>query len=298
MNPFVYKYQTVESDGRYTWRLKQFKSQAELFAFLVNEKEEILHQRKSIIKRACGGLTGFISTDTIEVTENKSIKPIYENNLDSGILKRTIIANTYWYMDSHSDVHIGREEASKDAIFSESIKERAHKIFPTNEHDNSLDGRIGKTERIYEAPVSWRSLGLGKTGMTEALIADAAILQRKNAARFDDYMNDEIDQHSVAMQYIDQQIAINDEKKYPKEYEVYQKYIPKIGNRQVVEAQGYFFAVPKAKLIEYSCVTAGSNDLTPTVLPSGDTGKSQPSGDAKSLKASELIKFYQPKNHI
>jgi hypothetical protein len=199
-------------------------------------------------------------------------------------------------MDSHSDVHIGREDATKDAIFSESIKDRAHKIYPTNQHDQSLDGKIGKTLNLYEAPISWRSLGIGKTGMTEALIADAEISQRKNPARYDDYLNDEIDQHSVGMVYLDQQIAINDETNYPKEYAVYKKFIDKIGNRQRVEKQGYFFAVPKAKLIEYSCVIAGSNDLTPTIQPSGDTGKA--SGEAKKEVRISINKFYKPLKHV
>jgi len=296
MSAFVYKYQTVGLDGRYCWNVKSFKSQQELFSYLVNEREEIFAQRKSMIKRAEGTLSITMPTEHVEFSTNKAIKPVYENDKEAGVLKRTIVANTYWYMDSHSDVHIGREDAMKDAIFSESIKNRAHKIFPTNQHDQSLDGKIGKTTNIYEAPISWRSLGIGKTGMTEALIAEAEIVQRKNPARFDDYLNDEIDQHSVGMVYLDQQLAINDEDNYPKEYAVYKKYIDKIGNRQAVEKQGYFFAVPKARLVEYSCVLAGSNDLTPT-QPDESTGK-QSNEPPKALKASELIKFYQPSKHV
>ncbi len=299
MNNFVYKYQTVEPDGRYGWRVKQFKSQKELFWFLVHEKEEIFAQRKSIIKRAEGGLTFTIdSTPNEFVLETKGIKPVYSNDKEAGTLKRTIIANTYWYMDSHSDVHIGREDATKSAIFSESIKDRTHKIFPRNQHDQSLDGKIGKSTNIYEAPISWRALGLGKTGMTEALFADAEISQKKNPSRYEDYLNDEIDQHSVGMVYLDQQIAVNDKDNYPKEYAVYEKYIDKVGNRQRVEDQGFFFAVPKARLMEYSCVQDGSNDLTPTVLPSGEAGKGLPGGDHEQLKAVDMLKYYNPTKHI
>ena len=50
----VYKYQTVGLDGRYCWNVKSFKSQQELFSYLVNEREEIFAQRKSMIKRAEG----------------------------------------------------------------------------------------------------------------------------------------------------------------------------------------------------------------------------------------------------
>ena len=298
MSNFVYKYQTVEPDGRYGWRVKQFKSQKELFWFLVHEKDEIFAQRKSIIKRAEGGLSFTLDSNPSElIVETKAFKPVYSNDKEAGTLKRTIIANTYWYMDSHSDVHIGREDETKNAIFSESIKDRAHKIFPMNQHDQSLDGKIGKSNDIFEAPISWRALGLGKTGMTEALFANAEIMQRKNQARYEDYLNDEIDQHSVGMIYLDQQIAVNDKDNYPKEYATYEKYIDRIGNRQKVEQQGYFFAVPKARLIEYSCVLSGSNDLTPTIQPSGDTGKSLPGGTPE-LKAVDMFKYYNPTKHI
>lgn len=295
MKNFIYKYQTVEPDGRYGWRLKQFKSQKQLFDYLVFEKEQILEQRKSIVKRAEGGLSTMVNNiDKDALIECKSIKPIYENDKEKGILKRTIIANTYWYMDSHSDVHIGREDESKSAIFTDSIKDRAHKIFPTNQHDRSLDGKIGKTTAMFEAPISWRALGIGKTGMTEALFADAEIMQRKNPARYEDYLNDEIDQHSVGMIYLDQQLAVND-KDYPKEYAVFQKYIARIGNRKEVEDQGYYFAVPKARCVEYSCVIEGSNGLTPTFHESGDFGKSHTSGDGANkvkIDVSSLLSIY------
>ena len=290
-NDFTYKYQTVLSDGRYAWSTKSFKSQADLFRYLVEEKDEVLDQRKSMIKRAEGGLSLIVPVDDVEsIFTNKAITPVYANDKEAGILKRTIIANTYWWLDSHSDVHIGRYDEGDKAIFSDSIKLRSKRIFPTDQHNNNLDGKIGKSTSIYEAPISWRALGVGKTGMTEALFADAEISKSKNQRRYDDYLNDEIDQHSVSMVYVDQQLAVNDEDKYPKETKLFNQFISKIGNRQAAEKQGYFFAVFEAKLIEYSCVLEGSNCLTPTLLPSTDTGKKEPL--ASTPKASDLLKFY------
>jgi len=126
--------------------------------------------------------------------------------------------------------------------------------------------------------------------MTEALFADAEIQKSKNEARYNDYLNNEIDQHSVGMRYQDIQLAVNDQEEYPKEYATYQKYINKIGNRQEVEKQGYFFAVGKAYLAEYSAVIAGSNELTPT-LGSGDTDKSEASGDDQLMKGLNKLYF-------
>lgn len=290
---FTYKYQTVTPDGRYTWAQKTFKSQADLFRYLVTNKEEVFAQKKSIIKRAEGCLSMMLpAEEEVKDYNNKAMKPVYENDKEAGVLKRTIVANTYWWMDTHSDVHIGRGDAGEEgkAIFTDSIKGRAHKIFPIDQHNMSLDGKMGKTLELYEAPISWRALGVGNTGMTEALIAVAQIEKDRNERRYKDYLNDEIDQHSVGMRYMKMSLAVNDEKNYPNEFKEYQKFIKKIGNRKAVEAQGFFFSQYEAHLAEYSAVLSGSNELTPTIgQPSGDTGKSEPSGDIRDKRLIEAL---------
>jgi len=295
MKPFVYKYQTVDPLGRYTWETKTFPTQKELFCYLVENKELVIAQKKSICKRA-EAVTFAPIRIAPEGQASKSIKPLYENNKEAGTLKRTLLVNTYWWLDSHDDVHIGRGEEGDKAIFSESIKNRAHKIFPIDQHNYSLDGRMGKTLALYEAPISWRALGVGRTGMTEGLFADAEIQRSKNERRYQDYMNDEIDQHSVGMYYNDVQLAVNDPDDFPKESKVFEKYIGKIGNRQKAEAQGYFFAVEDARLGEYSAVIAGSNELTPTMnQSSGDSGKGETSGDeSRKVDINKLLNFYNP----
>lgn len=287
---FIYKYQTIDQHGHYCWAHKSFKTQKDLFRYLVEEKEEVLAQKKSIVKRAEGSLSMTLPVEQLETFTTKGIKPIYENDKEAGILKRTIVANTYWWMDSHSDVHLGKgDDENGKAVFTNTIKSRAGRIFPTNQHDQSLDGKIGKTLALYESEISWRALGVGRTGMTESLFADAQIEKERNERRYKDYLNNEIDQHSVAMKYIDVQTAVNDQD-YPKEHALYQKYIAKIGNRSAVEKQGFFFPVAEAFLAEYSAVRDGSNELTPTIgQPSGDTGKEAPSGDTQNKKLLEAI---------
>lgn len=276
---------------------KEFASQKDLFRYLVENKDFEINRKKSTIKNADAVNLLPISEKTLPET-TKAIKYAYENDKESGILKRTILANTYWWMDSHSDVHIGRTDENDKAVFTLSIANRAHKVYPIDEHKFGLDGRIGKTVELYEAPISWRTLGVGKTGMTEGLFAVAEIHRSKNERRYQDYLNDEIDQHSVGMQYMDIQLAVNDEEEFPKEYAVYQKYINKIGNRALVEEQGFFYAVSEAKLIEYSCVIAGSNELTPVLgQPSGDADKHEPSDDTL-LKAIEQLQTKVQLVHI
>lgn len=283
---YVYKYQ----DGK-EWRAKHFSTQKDLFRFLVENKDFEINRKKSVIKHADAVLFTPIKDERVNPEVTKAIKALYENDKENGVLKRTVLTNTYWWMDSHSDVHIGRTDEREKGVFTDSIANRTHKVYPIDEHKFGLDGRIGKTLKLYEAPISWRALGVGRTGMTEGLFADMEVHRDKNERRYKDYLNDDIDQHSVGMQYVDVILAINDEEEYPKEYANYQKYIHKIGNRNLVDEQGFFFAVLESKLIEYSCVLAGSNELTPTlgVQPSDDADKSDPSGDSQILKALENL---------
>ncbi len=288
MKRFVYKYVTghVFQDGvlRNVWESKEFKDQRELFEYLVTNKSEIIDQKKSVEKHCEGGIGFMLQPDSEAVKKwTDKNKPLYENDKEAGILKRTVLANTYWWMDSMSDVHLGRSDGRETAVFSNTVKQKGTKIIPIDQHKWSLDGKIGKTLNIYEAPISWRALGIGKTGMTEGLFADAQIEKAKNEARYNDYLNGEIDQHSVGMWYVDIRLAVNDADEYPKEFAEYQKHIGKIGNRQEVETQGFFFAVGEAKLKEYSPVIAGANELTPVMgQPPVGTGKNDPSKDSQA----------------
>src|SRR5688572_6425050 len=129
MKNFIFKYQAAEPDGRITWKQKTFPTQKALFAFLVGERDSIVAQKKAIIKRADAIQFPVTHTEQVALAE-KSLKVVYSNDKEAGLLQRTILANTYWWMDSLSDVHIGRTEEHDKAVFTESIKGRAHKVFP------------------------------------------------------------------------------------------------------------------------------------------------------------------------
>lgn len=233
--------------------MKAFPTNKELFKYLVQNKSEIIALKKSAIKYTdC--VYGILHSEEITT----KAKYPYENDEEKGILKRTIVGNTYNWMDSHDDVHL-------NGIFSESIKSRGTKIFHLNNHIRDFSAKVGKPLAVYEKQISWRELGQGKTGMTEALFMESEIKKAYNPMLFDAYLNDEVDQHSVGMQYVNIALAVNDKEDYPREYEEWQKHIGKIGNRARAEEKGYFFAVYEAKLIEISAVLMGSNELTPTL---------------------------------
>lgn len=199
------------------------------------------------------------------LTVDKKVKPIYENGDDT--LKRMIVANTYLWMDSHDDVHL-------PGIFKRSIQHKGLRVPHLHDHIFQLDAKVGRTVSLEEMDISWRQLGISKAGSTQALIAVSEVQKKLNEKIFDAYKDDEIDQHSVSMRYIDISLAMNDEDS-EESFKLWQEWIGKIGNREKVEQQGFFFAVAEAELAEYSAVLAGSNELTPT-LKTGLTGNSTP----------------------
>lgn len=229
-----------------------FKSNKELFRHLVENKEEIIKLKKSATK-----FTDVVNLIDIVEPVTKAKYP-YENDEQKGVLKRTLLANTYNWMDSHDDVHL-------DGVFSNSIQQKGTKIFHLNNHQLDFSAKIGKVYSVEEREISWRELGQGKTGMTQGLFVGSEIRKSYNENLYNAYLSDEVDQHSVGMQYVNLALAVNDKDEYPREHEEWQKHINKIGNRKRAEDKGYFFAVYEAKLIEVSAVLLGSNELTPTL---------------------------------
>jgi len=162
-------------------------------------------------------------------------------------------------MDSHDDVHF-------KGIFSKSIKENGTKVLHLHDHVHELAAKVGTPLEVYEKEVSWADVGLKTGGTTTALLMDTRIEKERNPNIFKDYLNGSINQHSVGMQYVKIDLAVNDPEE-EEEYATWNKYKDEVINIEKAEEQGFFWAVTEAKLIEISCVIAGSNELTPTLEP-------------------------------
>lgn len=162
---------------------------------LVANKAEQIALKKAETKYCKGGLTNVLTTKT-------ALKGLYSNAEDK--LERTIIGNTYLWMDSHDDVHAKN-------CFSKSIKERQNKIFHLHDHEFKRTAKVGNPIKIYEKELAWKELGYNADGSTQALHMDTEIMKSYNAQIFDEYKSDLVDQHSVGMQYIKIDLAVNDE---------------------------------------------------------------------------------------
>jgi len=219
---------------------------------LIERKADHIRIKKAAIKHAdavvLSGSNEFAS---------KALQTDFEDDLSLGKITRTVVANTYNWLDSHDDVHI-------KGLFSKSIKERQSEILHLHDHVHQLTAQVGRPLKVYEQAIQWADLGVNLKGETQALLSDTEILQDYNKMIFDQYLNGLIKQHSVGMQYVKLDLAVNDAEA-KEEFKIWNDHINDIGNRDKAEEQGFFWAIKEAKLIEFSAVIRGSNELTPTI---------------------------------
>jgi len=220
---------------------------------VTRDKEEALLLKRGAVKFTDSPV---LSPVLGKVKDDEPNKMLLERNLPldtEEAVYRTIIANTYNYMDSHDDVHLNN-------VFKKSLEE-TKKLFLLHDHKFEVTAQTGNILKAYEQDGRFIYYGLNSPLDTQALLLDVEIERAKNELVFNEYKNHNINQHSVGMYYVKIDLAI-DNQDDKEAYALYRKYLPQIGNADKVEQQGYFFAVQEAKLKETSAVLMGSNDLT------------------------------------
>lgn len=259
-------------------KLPQFKTRAELFKHLRENKEDIAYEKKATMKQADG-----LNLNTISIKSSESNKEALGDENKKEIKVRAII-NTTNVLDSHGDVHI-------KGIWNKTVKE--NKLMKhIQEHQMSFKNIISDKDDLDVSvkTYAWRDLGIDKDGDTEALVFDSTIKASRNKYMFEQYSNKNVDNHSVGMRYVKLDLALNSEEKEDKEEkEVWDKHIDSVLNKEEAEARGYFWAVLEAKAIEGSAVPVGSNTITPTLEPSKGTPTEEE--DAASAHLKSIYKF-------
>jgi hypothetical protein len=246
---------------------------------ILQNKQEAINIKKSAYKHSDVVNNHIIKEDNENVT-----KLLLEDDEQDNVVK--VIANTYYWLDSHGDVHV-------KGCFTKSIKENATKIFHFDNHEHSFNSKVGKVKSVKEVNVNWSDLGVNKDGKTICVIGETELIEDYNCQVYDAYKNNEVNQHSVGMQYVNLQIAVNQ----PQEVEAYKLWneiYPLLGNPETADKMGYFWVVKEAKLKEYSCVLwQGSNSLTPTVKDidavDNDTSNNEPSNDTQEQQKQFFI---------
>jgi len=183
---------------------------------------------------------------------------------DPNKLKVSFIGNTAMFMDSHGDVlSIGS--------FDKTIRERGSLVPHLVDHQQNLAGKIGKTLKVYTEMVSVADFGIkSDVGVTQALMMDSELQKDWNPKIFQLYKDQEVNQHSIGMQYVKLELAVNDAE-FKQEFELWNKIFPQIINKEKTTSRGFFWYVTEIKLFEISAVLFGANELTPTT----STGKSE-----------------------
>lgn len=244
-------------------KIPTFQTKEELFSFLKANKSALVAEKKYQVKHGdCIHHFVYNEDGSEEITKAIANPSDYNGNE----LKVSLVINTTNIMDSHSDVHL-------PGIWNKTLRENKN-IYLLEEHKMSFRNIISDDVKAFVQSKSWGELGYNALGQTQALIFNTTIKRDRNEYMFKQYLNGHVKNHSVGMQYVALDLALNSDSKYDQEEKaVWDKYINDIINKEAVEAQGYFWAVREAKIIEGSAVVVGSNTVTPTLSVEG---KSEP----------------------
>lgn len=227
----------------------------ELTEFLLANKKELIAQKKAMIKRtdpvSASPSLFFVKGDKIVKADAEAIEP------DATSIRVKVVANTALFMDSQLDVLI-------PDCWKVTIKQRKGMIPHLHDHIHEIGAEIGDVVDIYSQDISLSDLGINKSGKTQCLIFETDVKKSYNEVVFNKYKNKKINQHSIALQYIKMDFAINDEES-EKEYNFWKKYFDQLINPEMAEEKGFFFVIQEIKLLENSAVLFGSNELTPTL---------------------------------
>lgn len=235
----------------------KYTNQKDLFKFLKENKERLIAQKRFEMKKA--DAVSFQVTAFHPENKEEAMKAAENTELllSKDIIKVRSVINTTNLMDSHYDVHI-------PGLWKKSLKEQRN-LYLLQEHQMKFDHIISDNVTASAKKISWKELGLEFEGQTEALLFDSEIEKARNSFMFDQYARGYVKNHSIGMRYVQLFMCINSEEKYYiEEKENWDKYIGEVVNGDVAEAEGFFWAVTEAKIVEGSAVPLGSNYATPT----------------------------------
>lgn len=273
--------------------LPEFKDRKELFSYLKSNRKQILAQKCSMpIKSDDGDNEPFIygalaikanNTEKIGAKKDSkaALKVVSKEDLNDDEIEVDVITNMAGWCDSYMDVLI--PDCWKRTI-SEKGASNKQLIYHLKNHGEYWNGYTTDSIIGGNVKMSSKYLDLSMFNIEsdieqgQALIGSSIVKKKYDNKCFHLYSDDEIKQHSIGLRYLKIHLCMNsDDDEHQYEKENWDKYIGFVINKEKVEGRGYFFAVTEIKLLEYSAVLYGANELT-TVQ---STGKSsgQPSKD-------------------
>lgn len=278
---------------------KRFDSFDDMIIALKSEKERIITQKKSIIKRAdcyTGIQTDGVDSNVLNTLKDinlkafagitKSVNYLKETNIPNLIVTAT--SNTTNWFDSHKDVHI-------DGIWKKTLKDHPNGFPHIQEHEYDFDKVISMKAETTVKNTTFKKLGFEYDGTTQALTFKSIVDPNRNLFMYNQYANGWVEYHSVGMQYVNMVLCANSKlSDMDEEKANWDKYFTMIANKDAVNEHGYFWAILEAKLKEHSAVVFPSNVITPTNNIEIEAEKSLPELEQEA----EIITTKENKNYL
>jgi len=233
----------------------------DLISYLKANKNEIIANKKTfpIISEPVTSPLTYIDNSPI-VKDNTAV------TRDIDVLRVKVVANTANWIDNHMDM-------LTETSWDKTISERKNTIPHLHDHIHKVDAKIGEVVDILSSTFSYAELGINGQGATKSLVFITDVMKSYNEKVFNQYKAGKINQHSIGLQYMKIDLAINDEDE-KEEFEVWEKNYQKVINKEKADKMGFFWVVKEIKLLENSAVLFGSNEITPTL--DNDLGKFEP----------------------
>jgi hypothetical protein len=250
----------------------------ELLEFLVSNKAVLIKQKCAFPIKSEPVNFPYESEVKHTVTRTKSAgEPV---SIGAGEANIKAIANAANFIDCQMDMLL--PDCWKKSI-KESGPDGKDRIYHLKNHCQNTDGIIGKITKIYSQEYAIKDLGIDMMGTTQCLVIESSVKEKLDQKCFEQYADKIISQHSIGLQYVKMDVAVNDPN-YPAEFEIWNKYFMQVVNKDLATKCGYFWVVYEIKLMEVSAVLWGANELTPTIY---EEEKSKPSKDTKDKKEPE-----------
>lgn len=269
--------------------IPEFKNQKQLFAHLKTNRKQLIAQKCSMPIKSDDGdnepfVYGAISLKANDIkkigtgaTKKDGLTIEVKADLKKNEIEVDAITNMAGWCDSYMDVLI--PDNWKRTI-SEKGASNKQLIYHLKNHGEAFNGYT--TDSIIGGKVKmssrWIDLNIfnieSDIKQGQALIGSSIVKKAYDKKCFELYSDDEIKQHSIGLRYLKIHLCMNStEEEHQYEKENWDKYYQFVINKDKVDGRGYFWAVTEIKLLEYSAVLYGANELT-TVQ--GTNSKSHP----------------------
>ena len=278
--------------------LPEFKSKSEAFDFLRKNHDKIISFKKAekIKSEECGlGCKSFSMTEKgldahkkyaskslnegEELKDYTHIKTDSTGSISDDEIEVKAYANVIGWCDSHMDVLI--KDSAKKTISDKGASNR-QLIYHLKDHGRSVDDIVGGNVKMSLEEIALSQFNIqSDIKKTQAIVGESIVKKRYDEKVFNLYVDNEIKQHSIGLFYVKIHFCMDSDDPEDATYQDnWNKYYSEVINKDKVSESGYFWAVTQIKLVEYSSVLWGSNELSIT-----DDKKSfdfEPSEDTKN----------------